>query len=59
MQCRPASIDLAGGWDHPHLWEPSDPYRYRCMVRLRDGEGKLLDEYTDDFGFREFGIGGG
>ena len=54
-----ASIDLAGGWDHPHLWEPSDPYRYRCMVRLRDGEGKLLDEYTNDFGFREFGIDGG
>jgi beta-galactosidase len=54
-----AAVDLAGGWDRPHLWEPSDPYRYRCVVRLRDGEGKLLDGYTSDFGFREFGIDGG
>ena len=53
------AVDLAGGWDQPHLWEPSDPYRYRCVVRLRDVGGKLLDEHTSDFGFREFGIDGG
>ena len=54
-----ATMDLAGGWDRPHLWEPSDPYRYRCVVRLRDVDGKLLDEYAGDFGFREFRIDGG
>jgi beta-galactosidase len=54
-----ATVDLSGGWQRPHLWEPSDPFRYRCVVRLRNADGMLLDEYTDDFGFREFGIDGG
>jgi beta-galactosidase len=53
------TLDLAGGWDRPRLWEPSDPYLYRCVVRLHDVKGKLLDEYTSAFGFREFGIDGG
>src|SRR3954447_15227233 len=34
-------------------WSPDDPFLYDLRVRLSDGNGKLLDEVTSYFAFRD------
>ncbi|WP_324670935.1 glycoside hydrolase family 2 TIM barrel-domain containing protein [Hymenobacter sp. GOD-10R] len=39
----------------PHLWSPDDPYLYRVVSRIEDGNGnKPLDEVTNPLGLRWF-----
>lgn len=47
-------------WEHPKLWDTDTPEnRYTATVRLRNSEGRLLDEFLpQEFGFREFYIEG-
>ena len=40
-------------------WCPADPYLYRLRVELLDGEGRVVDEYREEFGIRTIGIEGG
>ena len=67
------TVELSGAWASPRLWEPSDPHLYECRVHLLEPQlptgdassgnaaetDRLLDEYLDSFGFREFRIEGG
>lgn len=41
-------------FEHPTLWSPEHPYRYRFRVQLRDEQNQLLDEVNQYFGFRWF-----
>ena len=46
-------------WKDAKLWDIDSPNLYRCVFRLRDGEGRLCDELAPfDFGFRELAIRG-
>jgi len=39
----------------PHLWSPDDPYLYRVVSRIEEGNGaKPLDEVTSPLGLRWF-----
>ncbi|OUJ70558.1 glycoside hydrolase family 2 TIM barrel-domain containing protein [Hymenobacter crusticola] len=39
----------------PHLWSPDDPYLYRVISRIEEGNGsKPLDEVTNPLGLRWF-----
>jgi beta-galactosidase len=43
-------------WTSARLWWPHDPYLYQLRTRLLDENGKVLDEITTRFGFREIKI---
>ena len=38
----------------PKLWMPSDPNLYKLEVTLEDANGKLLDDFAQNVGFRTF-----
>ncbi|NLG83733.1 MAG: beta-glucuronidase, partial [Firmicutes bacterium] len=40
------------------LWAPGHPHLYRFRVDLLDGEGRMLDSYTEDFGIRTVAVEG-
>lgn len=40
-------------WENPHLWFPHDPYLYHLKSTLVNSSGKVLDEKTTRFGYRE------
>lgn len=52
-------IELAGTWENPICWSPENPKLYSLDFRLEDTSGKVLDELSDEFGFRELTIKGG
>ena len=64
LQFDPQSIQLGVGeqqpiqqfrlWDNPQLWSPKSPYLYRLRTQLKDRDGKVIDELSTRFGFREF-----
>ncbi|MDQ8185097.1 glycoside hydrolase family 2 TIM barrel-domain containing protein [Pelagicoccus sp. SDUM812002] len=39
---------------NPRLWDINSPERYTAQVQVLDGDGGLLDEKTEKFGFRTF-----
>ncbi len=45
-------------WAKPRLWWPHDPHLYHLRSRLMDEHGKIVDEVTTRFGFREIQIKG-
>jgi len=45
-------------WAKPRLWWPHDPYLYHLRSRLMNKQGKIVDEVTTRFGFREIQIKG-
>ncbi len=45
-------------WPTPRLWWPHDPYLYQLRTQLVDGTGRITDEITTQFGFREIRIDG-
>ena len=44
--------------DNPRLWHVGKPNLYTAVVRLKDTDGRLLDEYPQRFGIREVRIEG-
>lgn len=38
--------------ENPHLWNGEDPYLYRLVLQLFDGEQRLLETITSQVGFR-------
>jgi hypothetical protein len=38
----------------PKLWTPADPNLYRLEVSLESSDGKVLDKFTQNVGFRTF-----
>lgn len=42
----------------PNLWSPSDPYLYKARISLIKNNS-IVDEYDEEFGFREIKIDGG
>jgi len=40
-------------WSNPRLWWPYDPYLYPLRTQLLDPAGRVTDEITTRFGFRE------
>ncbi|MBN1676839.1 MAG: hypothetical protein JXR37_37710 [Kiritimatiellae bacterium] len=57
---RTGRIAFAEAWPNPKLWDTHTPENlYELVVRLKDGQGRLLDESLPlRFGFREFWIDG-
>lgn len=39
---------------HPRLWTPAEPNLYRLEVTLESPDGKVLDRWSDNVGFRTF-----
>jgi hypothetical protein len=50
-------LNFSKRWEKPKLWSPEDPNLYYLHTKLIS-EGKLIDEYFQRFGFREFWIQG-
>ena len=50
-------VTLSKNWIAPHLWDFQSPTLYRANLLLLEGP-KLVDKWTDRFGFREFEIRG-
>ncbi|MBN1670131.1 MAG: hypothetical protein JXR37_03815 [Kiritimatiellae bacterium] len=57
---RNGRVAFAEGWPNPKTWDTHTPGNtYELVVRLKDGQGRLLDESLPlRFGFREFWIDG-
>ena len=47
------TVQLSEPWANPKLWWPDDPQQYNIVTRLAVG-GKVIDERTTKFGFREW-----
>lgn len=43
--------------ENPHLWSPDDPFLYDLKIRLKDKNGKIVDEIDSYFGMRSIEIG--
>lgn len=53
------SQKLSYAWMPPVLWTPDTPELYFLELTLRDHGGKMLDQTTYRFGFREFTVDNG
>ncbi len=42
--------------DNVHLWQPMQGYMYELVVSLKSEDGKLLDQYSQEFGVRTIAI---
>ncbi|HEV2480010.1 MAG TPA: hypothetical protein VGS79_10095 [Puia sp.] len=42
---------------HPELWSPDHPFLYDLRVRLKDRQGRVVDEVTSYFGMRSVSVG--
>ena len=52
-------LNLSREWPGAALWDFEKPYLYTCLLRLKDEQDKIIDEYPAfKFGFREFCIKG-
>lgn len=49
-------VELPIKIENPHLWSPEDPHLYDVIVRLKDKEGKLLDEVKSYTAMRSVGL---
>ena len=52
-------IGISGKWENPEYWSPENPRLYSLRFTVCDAEGKILDEMSDEFGFRELRVSGG
>ena len=50
-------VKLSEAWTNPKLWWPDDPQQYHVVTRLSVA-GKVIDERTTKFGFREWSYDG-
>lgn len=48
-------INLSIGVLNPELWSPGEPDLYEVRIYVLNGQ-KLLDEFSRDFGFRDFAV---
>ncbi len=46
-------VQISEPWANPKLWWPDDPQQYNVVTRLAI-DGKVIDERTTKFGFREW-----
>lgn len=46
------AVDVALNIPGAQLWSPDTPNLYDAVVRVRDAEGAIVDEYVKRFGFR-------
>ena len=46
-------IAVSGNWNDPVYWSPENPKLYTLRFYVRDKSGRILDELSDEFGFRE------
>ncbi len=46
-------IAVSGKWNNPVHWSPENPKLYTLRFTVRDASGRVLDEISDEFGFRE------
>jgi beta-galactosidase len=49
-----AVVTVSEPWSNPKLWWPDDPQQYNALTRL-SVDGKVIDERSTKFGFREWG----
>lgn len=52
-------IAVSGRWNDPEYWSPENPRLYSLRFFVKDASGKVLDELSDEFGFRELIFRGG
>ncbi len=52
-------IALSAKWENPQYWSPENPKLYSLNFTILDESGNILDELSDEFGFRELVIRGG
>lgn len=52
-------IAISGIWNDPVCWSPENPKLYTLRLYIRDESGRMLDELSDEFGFRELTFRGG
>ena len=43
--------------EHPTLWSPEHPFLYNLRIRLKDRQGRVVDEVTSYFGMRSVSVG--
>ncbi|HEX8523909.1 MAG TPA: glycoside hydrolase family 2 TIM barrel-domain containing protein [Tepidisphaeraceae bacterium] len=53
-----AHVQLQGSGISPRLWSPANPNIYKLQVTLETPDGKILDRWTHNVGFRTFKIQG-
>ena len=54
-----AKISISKAWKNAELWSYVTPYLYQVVIRLKNKNGKVIDELPAiKFGFREFWIKG-
>ncbi len=51
------AVKLSEGWANPRLWWTDDPQQYNVVTRL-SAAGRVIDERTTRFGFREWSYDG-
>ena len=54
-----ARLGVSGKWENPECWSPENPRLYSLLFTVRDEKGRILDEMSDEFGFRELQVRGG
>jgi beta-glucuronidase len=42
-----------------HFWGPGHPYLYRMVIELLDDQGRICDQYIEEFGIRTVAVQGG
>ena len=52
------SLRAKWAWDKPVLWSPESPTLLALALEVRDASGKVVDDFRESFGFREFWIDG-
>ncbi len=55
---KPIETTLSAKWANPKLWAPGSPYLYRLRSTITGPDGKVIDEVSTRFGFREFWVDG-
>lgn len=50
---KPLSVKVA----NPHLWSPDDPFLYDLSIKLKNANGKVVDQIGSYFGMRSIGVG--
>lgn len=45
-------VSMDGVIENVRLWEPLNAYLYKAKVELLSNDGKVIDEYTEEFGIR-------
>jgi len=51
------TLRLSQRWENPLLWQPGQPNLYWLTTTLKQ-DGRVVDEISDRFGFREFWVEG-